>query len=45
MDEEEKVLRRIQRQLKLIPNGFVVGGDDLEEIFSQNDKSNEYIPR
>jgi len=30
-------IKEIQAMLKLIPNGVVISGDDLEQIFSQDD--------
>ena len=30
-------LKKIQQMLKLIPNNFPISGDDLEQIFSQNE--------
>ncbi len=34
----ERTIKEIQVMLKLIPNGVGVTLEDLEEIYSQNDK-------
>ena len=38
MEKKQYSLKEIQSMLKLIPNGMVIGLEDLEEIFTQDDR-------
>jgi len=36
--KEDYTVKQIQQMLKLIPNNFPISDNDLDEIFSQEDK-------
>lgn len=43
MKFDDMMVESIRDMMKLIPNGIAISGNDLEEIYSQEEKENDKI--